>query len=481
MTEGLDPEVIARFAAQDPELGRAIMEAADNRQHLDEAIVRAIQGPERDLVEMLQGGYVNFYSRGAVNPYVPLAARGPWIVTAHGAVLHDSGGYGMLGFGHGPDELLSVLGKPWVMANIMTASPSQRRFVDALRRELGHTRGGLCPYDGFVCMNSGSEAVTVGMRISDIQARDATAPGGRHAGARICFLAVEGGFHGRTDRPGQASGSSQAAYRANLASYRGRNNLVLVPPNDVAALEAAFEKAAHDGVFFELMVAEPVMGEGNPGLAMTRAFYDRARVLTRQMGSLLLIDSIQAGLRAHGCLSIVDYPEFQDAEPPDFETYSKAINGAQYPLSVLAMTKPVAAMYRTGVYGNTMTANPRALEVGVAALGMMTADVRRNIRDRGVELVKKFEALAEEFPDLITGVQGTGLLVSVAINERVKVEGTLGLEEHCRLRGMGVIHGGPNSLRFTPHFRITTEEIDLIVSMLRAALQHYEAIVSAAE
>ena len=36
---------------------------------------------------------------GAVTPFVPLAARGPWVVTLHGAVIHDNGGYGMLGAG----------------------------------------------------------------------------------------------------------------------------------------------------------------------------------------------------------------------------------------------------------------------------------------------------------------------------------------------------------------------------------------------
>ena len=45
---------------------------------------------------------MNFYADDAVNPYVAIAARGPWVVTLKGAVLHDSGGYGMLGFGHTP-------------------------------------------------------------------------------------------------------------------------------------------------------------------------------------------------------------------------------------------------------------------------------------------------------------------------------------------------------------------------------------------
>jgi hydroxyethylthiazole kinase-like sugar kinase family protein len=41
-----------------------------------------------------------------------------------------------------------------------------------------------------------------------------------------------------------------------------------------------------------------------------------------------------------------------------------------------------------------------------------------------------------------------------------------------RERGFGVIHGGINSLRFTPHFAITTGEVDLLIDGVRQALLH---------
>lgn len=56
------------------------------------------------------------------------------------------------------------------------------------------------------------------------------------------------------------------------------------------------------------MFVEPVMGEGDPGRALPPAFYAAARELTKAHGTVLMVDSIQAGLRAHGVLSIVDYP-----------------------------------------------------------------------------------------------------------------------------------------------------------------------------
>ena len=39
-----------------------------------------------------------------------------------------------------------------------------------------------------------------------------------------------------------------------------------------------------------------------------------------------------------------------------------------------------------------------------------------------------------------------------------------------RIHGVGVIHGGENSLRFTPHFQVTSEEVDLIVAHVKDAV-----------
>ena len=40
-----------------------------------------------------------------------------------------------------------------------------------------------------------------------------------------------------------------------------------------------------------------------------------------------------------------------------------------------------------------------------------------------------------------------------------------GVEEWCRLNGLGVIHGGENALRFIPRFGITSSEIDIIIDI----------------
>ena len=118
----------------------------------------------------------------------------------------------MLGYGHGPDHIMDAMAKNSVMANVMSANFSQLRLIQRLHREIGHTRGG-CPYDRFICMNSGSESVTVASRIADVQSMRLTAPGARHEGRTPVLMSLSGSFHGRTDRPAQVSDSCLGTYR----------------------------------------------------------------------------------------------------------------------------------------------------------------------------------------------------------------------------------------------------------------------------
>lgn len=475
-TTGLSDEIIAEFLLTDPSLSRALEEASSNfHSILEDMGPEVLSMDEEELANLLQSDFVNFYDAPTVNPYVAIAARGPWIVTSHGAVLHDNGGYGMLGMGHGPDDVIGSMQQNWVMANVMTPSFSQKRLAERLRREVGHKRGN-CPFSRFVCLNSGSESVTISMRIADANTNLVTGKGGRHEGKPTKLLALVEAFHGRTQRPAQISDSCRKSYEKNLASFRERENVIFVPSNDVESLRAAFTRAEDEGFFIELMAMEPVMGEGNPGQCVTREFYDAARELCSEHGSMLLVDSIQAGLRGQGCLSIVDYEGFEDCEAPDMETWSKALNAGQYPLSVVGLSERAAEQYVVGIYGNTMTTNPRALETAISVLDRVTPELRQNIRERGEEFVSKLQALSKEMPGSIVQVQGTGLLLCAELDpETLPVIGFGFVEEWCRMRGLGVIHGGQNALRFTPHFEITSEEIDLVVDLVRKTLIQHTA------
>ena len=109
------------------------------------------------------------------------------------------------------------------------------------------------------------------------------------------------------------------------------------------------------------------------------------------------------------------------------------------------------------------TADPRSPASRQGRLG--------HIVERGHEMVERFEALAAELPGTIVKVQGTGLLMAAELNpDQFVVLGETCTEKFCRHHGLGVIHGGKNALRFTPHFHITSIEIELVVDLVRTAL-----------
>src|SRR5690606_34228079 len=260
-TTGLDDAILERFAGSHPDLVAATEAAAAEFDAVARAHADLLDLDEDEQIRLVQADFVNFYPQDAVNPYVALAARGPWIVTLKGAVLYDTGGYGMLGLGHAPEAVLAAMARPQALANIMTPSLSQLRFTRALRKEIGHSRKDGCPFSKFMCLNSGSEAVGLAARVADTNAKLMTDPGARHAGRTIKRLVVKGSFHGRTERPALYSDSTRKTYLKHLASFRGEDSVIAIAPYDLAALKQAFADADANGWFIEAMFLEPVMGE----------------------------------------------------------------------------------------------------------------------------------------------------------------------------------------------------------------------------
>ena len=95
-------------------------------------------------------------------------------------------------------------------------------------------------------------------------------------------------------------------------------------------------------------------------------------------------------------MSATDYYHFRREEPPDIEIFSKAINGGQYPLSVLAATTETYRQFQPGIYGNTMTGNPRALSIGIETLNQVTPEIRSNIVKMGHEFQSMLSSLQKK-------------------------------------------------------------------------------------
>jgi len=244
---------------------------------------------------------------------------------------------------------------------------------------------------------------------------------------------------------------------------------LLYSPNNIIDLRAAFDALHTRGYEICAFIGEPVMGEGNTGATMTPEFYKEIRHLCNQYDSMMIIDSIQAGLRCSGELSVVNYPEFKNTGVyPDMEVFSKAINAGQFPVSVLALNEKSSYKFVEGTYGNTMTGNPRGLHVVNTVLSMMTEDVKKNIVKQGNRLVEKFQCLAQKYPMCIKKVSGHGLSIGVQLTDRINC---IDMENKCRKNGLNVIHSGYNSVRLTPVFTISDAEVDYIIQVFDKVLK----------
>tara|TARA_B100001287_G_scaffold273492_1_gene277046 strand:- start:796 stop:2247 length:1452 start_codon:yes stop_codon:yes gene_type:complete len=417
--------------------------------------------------DFIQQDVLNFYDKDTVVPYSPVSAKGPWIVDKNGSVIYDVGGYGMLGFGHCPEWALTTLAKPHVMANIMTPNNIQLEFTELLKKKIGMNRPDKkCPYSKFAFLNSGSEGMEFALRVNDINNEKNMKP--------PAFIVLKSGFHGRTTSASLISDSTKKTYQKHMKSYDTSDSVFPVVVNNLQHLQDMFFSLKNGGYDIKAIVMEPVMGEGNPGQMLSKNFYNMARQLTKDHDANLIIDSVQAGIRTNGYLSIVDYPRFKDEEAPDMEVFSKAINAGQYPLSVIAVNDKIANHFKTGIYGNTMTGNPKALEIGIETLKRLTPELIDNIEYQGNQITLMLNMIHKRFPFIVEGVSGQGLLNALHIHEKYPVvNGKDGLEYMCRKNGLNVIHGGKNALRFTPYFNITTQEIHLIENILVHTLEEF--------
>jgi putrescine aminotransferase len=105
---------------------------------------------------------------------------------------------------------------------------------------------------------------------------------------RRAFIGLIGAFHGKT--LGALSATSKACFRKDFGG--GLLPFTHVPPNDVAALTAAFDAAAFTGTEIAGLILEPVLGEGGIHV-LTDEYLRAARALCDRHGANLIFDEVQ--------------------------------------------------------------------------------------------------------------------------------------------------------------------------------------------
>jgi acetylornithine/N-succinyldiaminopimelate aminotransferase len=239
----------------------------------------------------------------------------------------------------------------------------------------------------FFC-NSGAEANEGAFKFARRWAR------GSAGAERTGIVSLRGAFHGRlfaslaaTDRPG---------YRAPFRPLAGGVSIV---ERDLAQLAGLLDEGTTAAV-----VVEPVQGEGGVRV-LDRGFVRELRALTREAGTLLILDEIQCGLGRTGTLFAYE----QLGVEPDMLTLAKPLAGG-LPMGAVLLTEEVAAAIQPGDHGTTFGGGPFVASVALHVLERIAEPAfLAHVRETGEWLGEELAALAGR-TDRIRAVRGVGFM-----------------------------------------------------------------------
>ncbi len=343
--------------------------------------------------------------------------------------LDFGGGIAVVGLGHRhpavTDAAHAQLDRLWHASNLYWTEP-MLRLAGLLSDRVGGAQAFFC--------NSGAEANEAALKVA------------RKATGRTGIVALEGGFHGRT--LGALSATGQPA------KWEGFGPLVpgmtFARPNDVESLEAAVTPGGDLAAIF----VEPVLGEGGV-VPLEEGFVRAAAEIAREVGALLCVDEVQAGLGRTGTFFAYE----QLGIEPDLVTLAKGLaNGL--PIGALLVRDGVARAIGPGDHGSTFGGNPVACAAACAVVEAIDEELLANVVARGDQLASGLAGVAG-----VREVRGRGLLLAGVLDGDAAA-----VVDACRERGLLVLTAGSDVLRLLPPLVITEAEADEALSIIGAVL-----------
>ena len=372
-------------------------------------------------------------------PKRPLAivrGRGAEVWDAEGRVYLDlTSGQGVALLGHSHPAVVEAIARqagrlitcPEIFYNDWRAA-----MYDALA---AHTPPGL---DRFFLCNSGAEAIEGALKLA------------RRITGRPGFIAIRGGFHGRT--LGALSATWNPKYREGFQPLvPGFSH---IPFNDLAGAEAAIDGTT------AAVVVEVIQGEGGVHLAEPE-FLSGLRELTRARGALLILDEIQTGLGRTGAWFACQGYDVS----PDILCLGKGIAGG-LPMGVFAWREDLGRM-PAGSHGSTFGGNPLACAASCATLATLEKEALPARADElGRTLLSDLRAI--EHPS-IRQVRGRGLMVGIELRRRATpvLKALMGL-------GVLALPAGPTVIRLLPPLVTSAEHLQRGCQALAQSLEAVE-------
>lgn len=309
-------------------------------------------------------------------------------------------------------------------------------------------------YDKALLMNSGVEGGETALKLTRKWAYKVKGiPDGQ---AKTVYAA--GNFWGRTLAAISASTDpgSRNDYGPFLPGY------VIVPYNDLPALEAAFAADPHIAGF----MVEPIQGEAGV-VVPDDGYLQGVRELCTRYNVLFIADEVQTGLGRTGRRLACDHAGVR----PDVLVLGKALSGGTYPVSCVLADDEIMLTIRPGEHGSTYGGNPLACAVTMAALDVIRDEKLAENAERMGQLFRDRMNRLRERNHLITAVRGKGLLNALVINDTEESDTAWNLCLAFMEKGLLAKPTHGNKIRFAPPLVITEEQMNAACDLIEAAIE----------
>ncbi|MFZ4057110.1 MAG: aspartate aminotransferase family protein [Ferruginibacter sp.] len=306
--------------------------------------------------------------------------------------------------------------------------PLQQELATILGRVSGKT-----DYQLFLC-NSGAEANENALKLASFY------------NGRKKIIAFKKAFHGRTSLAVACTDNP-----AIVAPVNATDNVVFLPFNDEAALQAYFD--AH-GNEVSSVIIEGIQGVGGIHIASTE-FLKLIRSLCDQYNAIYIADSVQCGYGRSGKF----YAHDHSGVNADIYTMAKGM-GNGFPIGAISIAPKIEAKHF--MLGTTFGGNHLACAAALAVLEVIEKDeLLMNAAIIGSYLMEELKKIPE-----IIEVRGRGLMIGIVLPDNLKHIKQQLLFTHHIFTG----EAKPNVIRLLPALNITRSEADIFLQALKTAI-----------
>ena len=276
----------------------------------------------------------------------------------------------------------------------------------------------------------------------------------RRKGKESIILAAKSSFHGRTFAALSATGQSK--YHKGFEPMM--NGFEFFKYNDINSIELIFDNCRKKNKHISGIIIEPIQGEGGviPGEI---DFFKKLRKLCSKDDALLILDEVQSGVGRTG--KMWGY-ENLGIEPDGF-TLAKGLGGG-HAIGALLVNKK-ANIFAPGDHASTFGGNPFACKAALTVLEeIKRRNLLSNVISRGKQLENGLNEITNQFPKIIYGVRGIGLLQGLVLKKDTIDSKSITLKAFEK--GLLVVPAGENVVRIVPPLIISSNEIQQLLKKL---------------